>query len=220
MTLIMPCCCGDPSAPGIVHRKDGPCYHLAADSAAKKPTKGTELKRTLLEDVFYPPHDPRQASSEYRLVHHKLVVEMDEPCWICGERNSSGAAMETHHSELEWAAERAFEGDAEMLEAITRDHAAIMNDPATLRQWLDSEDNMLVLCAKHHRGSRTGIHSITYPAWKLQRYQHAGGFLFVPYARRVAAEDDGSALAAALSRSLSLFLPRYAGGPFTDSPYL
>lgn len=139
----------------------------------------SELRRTLVEDVFYPAHEPRKASAEYARTHHRLVVEMDEPCWICGVRHSTGGKMETHHAELEWAAEKAFEGDTDMLAAITRDHAEILADPAKLREWLDSEGNMLVLCDKHHRGSRTGIHMVTYPAWKLQRYQHAGGFQFI-----------------------------------------
>jgi hypothetical protein len=101
---------------------------------------------------------------------------MDEPCWICGVRHSDVQKMpvkerlawqlETHHDELEWAAANGVD-----LSRITADFPVIMADPARLRDWLDSEGNMLVLCATHHRGSRTGIHSITYPAWKLQRWQ-------------------------------------------------
>jgi hypothetical protein len=136
----------------------------------------SELKRDLVEDVFYPPHEPRKASQEYRRVHRKLVREMDEPCWICGVRYSDVQKMdpegqkrwqmETHHDELEWAAANGVD-----LSLITKDFPAIVGDPKKLRDWLDSEGNMLVLCATHHRGSRTGIHSITYPAWKLQRWQ-------------------------------------------------
>lgn len=150
---------------------------------------GTELKRTLLEDIFYPPHDPRKASSEYRATHRKLIVEMNEPCWICGVRHSDVMRMnandkkkwqlETHHSELEWAAEKAFENYTDELARITADIAAIANDPVKLRDFLDSEGNMLVLCATHHRGSRTGIHMISYPAWKLQRWQTVQGWQFI-----------------------------------------
>ncbi|HEY6019100.1 MAG TPA: hypothetical protein VIY48_04145 [Candidatus Paceibacterota bacterium] len=150
---------------------------------------GTELKRTLLEDIFYPPHDPRKASSEYHRTHKKLVVEMDEPCWICGVRHSDVLKMpkaqqklwqlETHHSELEWAAEKAFENYKDELARITADIVAIANDPVKLRNFLDSEGNMLVLCATHHRGSRTGIHMISYPAWKLQRWQTEHGWQFI-----------------------------------------
>ena len=125
-----------------------------------------ELKRTLVEDIYYPPHEPRRASAEFRHVRHKLIVEMDEPCWICGIRNSTGGKMEAHHDQLEWAAANGVD-----LGLVTRDFPEIMADPQRLRDWLDSEGNMLVLCADHHRGSRKGIHCLTYPAWKLQRWQ-------------------------------------------------
>ena len=134
-----------------------------------------ELKRTLVEDVFYPPHEKRKASTIYRRTHRKLIVAMNEPCWICGIRRSDWLGLplelrnkwqlETHHAELEWAAASAFESDTEMLQKLSKDFKAIMDDPVRLRRWLDSEGNMLVLCATHHRGSRTGIHIISYPAW-------------------------------------------------------
>lgn len=171
----------------------------------------TELKRSLTEDVFYPPHDPRKASPEYAKTHRTLVETMDEPCWICGIRNSDVQKitdpvvkrrwqLETHHSELEWAAEKAFETDPAMLAKIMEDlggqHpqeylATVVQDldqrvhgtdAAALREFLDSEGNMLVLCATHHRGSLEGIHSVTYPAWKLQRWQRPGGFEFIAQA--------------------------------------
>lgn len=141
----------------------------------------SELRRTLVEDIFYPPHEPRKASAEYHRVHKHLVVELDEPCWICGVKHSDVVRMpkaeqkrwqlETHHDELEWAAANGVE-----VAEIVADFPAIDAEPGTdehakLRRWLDSEGNMLVLCATHHRGTRTGIHAITYPAWKLQRWQ-------------------------------------------------
>ena len=119
-----------------------------------------------MEDVFYPPHEPRKASAEYARVHHRLVYELDEACWICGVRHSTGGKMETHHDELEWAAANGVD-----VGLITKDFPLIDGDRGKLREWLDSEGNLLVLCDKHHRGSRQGIHSITYPAWKLQRWQ-------------------------------------------------
>ena len=125
----------------------------------------TELSRTLVEDIFYPPHEPRKASSRYRRTHKHLVYEMDEACWICGIRHSTGGRMETHHQYIEWAAANGVD-----LNLVMRDWPAL-TDIDALRRWLDSEGNMLVLCDHHHRGSRTGIHMITYPAWVLQRYQ-------------------------------------------------
>jgi hypothetical protein len=104
------------------------------------------------------------------------MAKPDQPHW----------QLETHHAELEWAAERAFEGDKAMLDQLTADHAAILDDPLKLRDWLDSEGNMLILCATHHRGAQTGIHAVTYPAWKLQRYERAdaGAFQFIKQTAR------------------------------------
>lgn len=154
----------------------------------------SELKRTLREDVMYPPHPPRHASAIYESTHHRLVVELNEPCWICGVRHSDVLKMpkeeqrrwqlETHHDELEWAAERAFEDDHEMFQRLAADFEGKFADPQALRDWLDSEGNMLILCATHHRGQLTGIHMISYPAWKLQRWQTEHGWHFIAEPRR------------------------------------
>lgn len=129
---------------------------------------GTRLKRTLNETVAYPPHDPRHASPAYTRLHHLLVIHRNEPCWICGIRHSEGGAMETHHSHIEWAAVNGVD-----LAKVMADFPKI-TDEAAMREWLDSEGNMLVLCAACHRGAYTGIHMISYPSWLLQKYQGPG----------------------------------------------
>ena len=115
----------------------------------------SELHRRLEESIAYPEHDPRKASAEYRHVHHHLVVELDTPCWICGIRNSEGGKMETHHSELEWAAANGVD-----LPLITKDFPEL-SDHDKLVAWLDSEGNMLVLCATHHRGAWHHDHGLS-----------------------------------------------------------
>jgi hypothetical protein len=132
--------------------------------------------RKLTETIAYPEHDPRKASSEYRKVHHHLVYELDEACWICGVRNSTlsdlvhnpkGAKqMETHHWRVEWAECNAVDPVLVMTDFPTMGAA----DEPHLRQWLDNEGNMLVLCDVDHRAGLEGIHSVTYPAWVVQRY--------------------------------------------------
>lgn len=125
----------------------------------------SNLKRTLDELVAYPPHPPRKASRVYTRTHKHLVYELDAPCWVCGVRHSTGGAMETHHYRFEWASQ--FGLDLSKVEADFPD----LTDRAKLAEWVDSEGNMLVLCATHHRAKYEGIHMITYPAWLLQRYQ-------------------------------------------------
>jgi hypothetical protein len=123
------------------------------------------LHRQLDELVAYPPHEPRTESSTYVKTHKHLIYVMDAPCWTCGIRHSTGGAMETHHYHFEWASQNGLD-----LAKVTADWPTI-TDRTQLAEWVDSEGNMLVLCAAHHRGKYTGIHEISYPAWLLQRYE-------------------------------------------------
>jgi hypothetical protein len=123
------------------------------------------LKRRLDELVAYPKHEPRSSSPTYVKTHRHLIYALDAPCWICGIRHSTGGAMESHHYRFEWASQFGLD-----LEKVVRDFPKL-TDTAKLAEWVDSEGNMLVLCAVHHRSKYEGIHEITYPAWLLQRYQ-------------------------------------------------
>lgn len=134
------------------------------------------VTRTLTESVMYPDHAPRKASAEYKRVHKHLIYELDEPCWICGIRRSTGGNMETHHWHLEWAMAQVDDPDSPItqldVEAIFADFPEMKEaTDEALRAWLDSEGNMLVLCDVHHRHGLQGIHMITYPAWAPQRYR-------------------------------------------------
>jgi hypothetical protein len=145
-----------------------------------KPVPAHEVTRRLTESVMYPEHQARKASAEYRRVHEHLIGELDEPCWICGVRKSTladpvsnphGATqMETHHWHVEWALVNAVD-PAAILADFPELGAA---DDAHLRDWLDSEGNMLVLCDTHHRSGYYGVHAITYPVWCAQKYFAAG----------------------------------------------
>jgi hypothetical protein len=73
--------------------------------------------------------------------------------------------METHHAHFEWASQNGLD-----LEKVAQDWPDL-TDRAKLAEWVDSEGNMLVLCATHHRSQHQGVHMISYPAWLLQRYQ-------------------------------------------------
>lgn len=125
---------------------------------------------TLTESIWYPEHAPRKASSFYRKTHKRLIYDLDEACWICGIRRSTGGKMETHHFHLEWALANGV--DPIKIFADFPDMASA--DDEHLRHWLDSEGNMLVLCDAHHRHGLVGIHTITYPAWVAQRWLKSG----------------------------------------------
>lgn len=137
------------------------------------PVPAHAVTRRLVETVWYPKHDPREQSKEYYRVHHHLVYELDEACWICGVRQSTlpkGERMETHHWHVEWALANGVD-PAKIIADFPEMGDA---DEPHLRAWLDSESNMLVLCQAHHRHGLYGIHQITYPAWVAQRYEWDG----------------------------------------------
>lgn len=124
------------------------------------------VTRILHETAYYPAHPPRQETPGYQAVHHRLVVEEDRPCFICGIRHSQGGQMETHHWVLEWALAQA----ADPLRMRT-DVPDLPQDEEGFLDWVDhSQENLRVLCADHHRHALVGIHMITYPIWIAQKY--------------------------------------------------
>ncbi len=140
--------------------------------------------RLLDEIAFYPAHDKRVETAEYKAVHKHLTVELDLPCLVCGVKHSTlkdkasnryGAkAMETHHHVIEWALANAV--DTDRFNEILRPHlkARHPQNPAyskpfttqDVADWVDhSADNLWVLCDVHHRAKYFGIHEISYPIW-------------------------------------------------------
>jgi hypothetical protein len=150
----------------------------------KKVQQIHENRRALTELAFYPAHDKRRETTEYKKVHHHMTVELDLPCLICGVKHSTlmdeqqnpyGAkAMETHHHVVEWALANAVDVakfNKILLPNLAHKHPdkPEYRKPFTdqdVRDWVDhSPDNLWVLCDVHHRAVYFGIHEITYPIW-------------------------------------------------------
>jgi len=145
-------------------------------------TEGHYLRRTLHELAFYPPHGPRRSDPNYKVFHQArrhLVDELKVGCWIGGATKAQIKAglpeghrcygakqLEAHHhiaefaglNEIDW---RKVAGDFPQLH--------IDSDETFLRV-AESEGGLLILCDKHHRAPYHGIHAITEPVWKLDRY--------------------------------------------------
>ncbi len=145
------------------------------------------------EADFYPEHNKRKTSSGYRDIHHKLVVEENRPCLICGVTHEllsdstkkqdkklnpySAKQMEAHHHIVEWSLANAI--DIDKFNNTMRIHLMNKHKDTPLYQkkmsqqdildWVDhSPDNLWILCDVHHRHSYFGIHHITYPNWAPQ----------------------------------------------------
>ncbi len=141
-------------------------------------------QRRLTELAFYPAHDKRRETKEYKAAHKKLVVNKDLPCLVCGVKNSTlknkaknayaAKQMETHHHVIEWALANAV--DVEKFNSILlpflrhrhpdRPEYCKAFTAEDIRNWVDHhEDNLWVLCDVHHRAQYLGIHEITFPIW-------------------------------------------------------
>lgn len=113
-------------------------------------------------DVFYPDHPPRTESALFRKTKRLLIERLDQGCFICGSKEK----REVHHYYAEWAFANAIDW-----EKMQRIHPAFdwryFNEPG---DFIDSQYNMLVLCAKHHRHPQHGIHHLPLPIWQAQAF--------------------------------------------------
>ncbi|WP_118181314.1 hypothetical protein [Paraburkholderia phosphatilytica] len=135
------------------------------------PAHEHEQATTLHIDIFYPDHPPRTESALFRKTKHHLVHVLDTPCYVCDTKEH----REVHHWHAEWADAEGIDWDK--MRAL---HPAF--DWSTFKEpsdFIDSEYNMKILCAKHHRGINHGIHMVPLPMWEMQRIQKAD-FVFTP----------------------------------------
>ncbi len=133
-----------------------------------------------------PPHPPREETPIYARTHHRLVFTLDTPCAICGVRHSTlsnpkenlfhALAVETHHYPIERSLLNAC--DPRKLKVIFPQ----VKDRESLEAFIDSEENMMVLCDIHHRHPHYGIHHILAQDFFVQP------FLFSGY--QIAAEQE------------------------------
>ena len=138
------------------------------------------------EIATYPPHGPRRSDPHYKIFNaarKHLVDVLGVGCWIGGATKAQlreglshghlcyGAQqLEAHHHIAEFAGLNEVDW-----EKVAQDFPLleIDSDEAFLRA-AESDGGLLILCDKHHRGPYHGIHTITEPVWKLNRYARAG----------------------------------------------
>src|SRR5262249_53727485 len=126
------------------------------------------VERILHEAAFYPPHDKRKESSDYKKIHDQMVTKEDRPCLVCRvrkstlsdkEKNPFGAVqLETHHHIIEWALANAIDVDKfneHIVANLAKRDSKKYGKPFTHQQildWVDHDpDNLWVLCDVHHR---------------------------------------------------------------------
>lgn len=112
-------------------------------------------KRSMVEVTYFPTHEERKESAEFREDKAELKAEGKYACFI-GNGRCSGQ-IELHHAIIEFSEANAIDWERVKADYPNVDHA-------------DDIDQMMPLCEKHHRGRGTGIHATTYQAWLAQKY--------------------------------------------------
>ncbi|GCE30502.1 hypothetical protein KDA_59860 [Dictyobacter alpinus] len=125
-----------------------------------------------------PPHPPRESTPIYIRTHNRLVNKLDTPCAICGVRKSTlkdpgenpfhAKDIETHHYPIERSLLNAC--DPKKLRVTFPQ----IKDHQTLEEFIDSEDNIMVLCDIHHRHPHYGIHHLLAQDFFIQPYLYSG----------------------------------------------
>lgn len=142
------------------------------------------------EADFYPEHEKRKESPEYRKIRSQIIIEQNSGCIICGVTNKDlsdpitrkdtrinfyqASHMELHHYHVEWALANAV--DLDKFNNLLRVHLAALYpsyeiykspmDQSELLAWIDHHPhNLMPLCDVHHRHKYYGIHCATYPNW-------------------------------------------------------
>lgn len=105
--------------------------------------------------VRYPAHDAREDDPHYRDFDHLRREWSKDPAkWQCligklrgdfSECDNTNP-LELHHAHIEFALLNAVD-----LAWLERQYPGI-SDPNTLGAWVESAENLVVLCRRHHRG--------------------------------------------------------------------
>lgn len=113
--------------------------------------------------LYYPDHAPRAEDPHYGAFNaaRKRILAAGVGCWICGTHDN----LELHHTEVEFAAASGVD-----LTKFELDYPEFkITCEEDFLAWVESDGNLRVLCALHHRGPCNGIHHLPEPNWKLQR---------------------------------------------------
>ena len=127
----------------------------------------TPLTLRIMTNV--PEHEPRESDPHYHLFNEAKARIKKQGLWKCAIADDlCSGQMELHHSYIEFS--QINNTDPVRLEHAFGVHFANDED---FQKWLESPDNLEVLCEGHHR-THFGIHSIPAPLWQALRFRKVG----------------------------------------------
>lgn len=121
--------------------------------------------------IHFPGHAHREGDPHYRAFEAYRRKLEGTPAWVCRVGAHLGdfsecdhdRPLELHHAVIEFALANAVE-----LSAIQQDFPDVQTEEA-LASFVESDRNLMVLCAFHHRG-HAGVHTASYADWEASLY--------------------------------------------------
>lgn len=141
----------------------------------KRVVEEHEQTEKVTEYVVFPEHSQRTESELFRANKHKLVHELNLPCFKCAMKSypnhpppEAYQNREVHHWLVEWAAWNAVD-PAKVQYLLDNGFFDAYGFSAQMKgQPFESPDdirNLIVLCERHHRDGHVGVHHSTAPEW-------------------------------------------------------
>lgn len=149
------------------------------------------LRKTMIERYNVPGHEPRKKSPLFTKNHRNMVVVENQPCYICGVKNSTlnvndknpfrATQMESHHW-IEWSLANCLDWDTMQKSYPDFENwkAIDPKDASTYFNFIDDRYNLVTLCNVCHRGVGYGIHCLEKSIWEVRRFIR-NDFEFIPF---------------------------------------
>lgn len=118
--------------------------------------------------VHFPDHAPREDDPHYRdFEHYRRTHVATAVCAFAedrgGDTSECAGGLELHHRHIEFAVLNGVD-----LALLERDYPGVSSRDE-LGAWIESGENLVFLCAKHHRG-HGGIHHASAADWEAERF--------------------------------------------------
>lgn len=118
--------------------------------------------------IAFPEHPAREDDPHYRDFEHFRRTHIATAVCAFAERRGGdtsecGGGLELHHSHVEFSMQNGVD-----LALLERDYPGISN-PDEVGSWVESADNLVFYCAKHHRG-HGGVHHASASDFEAEHY--------------------------------------------------
>ena len=127
-------------------------------------------------DIMYPDHAPRAGDPNYRdFEAYRRRTKGDPDVYKCAWgvevddfTQCSPPPLELHHAHIEFALQNG-------VDLAHLEHAYPgVSDPKTVGAWVESAENLVWLCARHHRAQSAGVHHLAAADYEASKWLQSG----------------------------------------------